>query len=171
MGQRYSMRNILIVDIIRYIILTLILVPVIFIDIKRHIIPNWLNLAGAIIAGVLIFFDLPNYRTYLFGMAFGLGFFTAIIIVSELLIKKQGMGEGDAKLMGVIGLFLGLPNTILVTFLSFVLGAVYAVFALAAKRKKAEEEIPFGPFIAMASVIAMLWGDEIINWYLTVSYI
>lgn len=163
------MNDILVVDVIRYIVLTLILIPITFIDIKHHIIPNWLNILGAVVAVLLIFFDLPNYRTYLFGMAFGLAFFIMIIVVSELLLKKQGMGEGDAKLMGVVGLFLGFPYTILVTFLSFFLGAIYGVFAMIVKRKKGRDEIPFGPFIALASVIAMIWGKDIINWYLMIS--
>ena len=154
------------ITILRYVILTAILIPIIFIDIKKHIIPNSLNLIGAISAIVLILFDLANYQTYLLGALFGLGLFILIILASEFILKKQGMGEGDAKLMGVIGLFLGLPNTVLTTFLSFVLGSIYGLVAMALNKLKPGEEMPFGPFIAISAMISMLCGDYIIAWYL-----
>jgi len=154
------------IEILRYVILTAILIPIIFIDIKKHIIPNSLNLIGAIAAVVLIFFDLVNFQTYLWGGIFGLGLFVIIILGSEILLKKQGMGEGDAKLMGVIGLFLGLPNTILTAFLSFVLGSVYGIVAMSLNKLKPGQEMAFGPFIAIAAMISMLCGDYIIAWYL-----
>lgn len=154
------------ITILRYIILTALLIPIIFIDIKKHIIPNSLNLVGAIAGIILIFFDLANYQNYLWGAVFGLGLFIIIILASEFILKKQGMGEGDAKLMGVIGLFLGLPNTILTAFLSFVIGSIYGIIAMALKKLKPGEEMPFGPFIAIGAMISMLCGDYIIMWYL-----
>jgi len=154
------------ITILRYLILTAILIPIIFIDIKKHIIPNSLNLIGAVVAIILILFDRTNYSTHLWGGLFGLGLLIIIILASEFILKKQGMGEGDAKLMGVIGLFLGLPNTVLTAFLSFVLGSVFGVIAMALNKLKPGEEMPFGPFIAIGAMISMLCGDYIIAWYL-----
>lgn len=153
--------------IIRYVILTAILIPIIIIDIKKHIIPNSLNLIGAIAAIVLIFFDKANFKNYVWGGIFGLGLFIAIILASEYILKKQGMGEGDAKLMGVIGLFLGLPNTILTAFLAFIFGSIYGVGAMILNKLKPGQEMAFGPFIAIGAMITMLCGEYIINWYLT----
>jgi prepilin signal peptidase PulO-like enzyme (type II secretory pathway) len=82
-------------------------------------------------------------------------------------MKQQGMGEGDAKLMGVVGLLLGLPNTILTTLLSFFVGAIFSTIALASKKVKPGAEIPFGPFIAVGAIISAIWGQAIIAWYLS----
>ena len=154
------------ITILRYVILTAILIPIIFIDIKKHIIPNSLNLIGAVAAIILIFFDKANCMNFVWGAVFGLGLFIGIILASEFILKKQGMGEGDAKLMGVIGLFLGLPNTILTAFLSFILGSIYGIIAMALNKLKPGQEMAFGPFIAIGAMISMLCGDYIISWYL-----
>ena len=155
------------ITIIRYVILTALLIPIIFIDIKEHIIPNSLNIIGAVAGIILMIIDRANYKTYLFGGLFGIGLFVLIILSSEFILKKQGMGEGDAKLMGVIGLLIGLPYTILTTLLSFFIGAIVGVFLLALNKLKPGMEMPFGPFIAVGAFISMLWGNQIITWYLS----
>lgn len=152
------------INLIRIIILTILLIPITIIDIKKKIIPNSLVLIGAISGIILLFFDF-NW-TYIWGMLVGLGIFVAIIVLSELIMKKQGMGEGDAKLMGVVGILLGLPNTILTTLLSFFIGAIFSVAVLVNKKVEAGTEIPFGPFIALGAVISAIWGTEIIGWYI-----
>lgn len=154
------------INLIRCAILIALLIPVTIIDIKKKIIPNSLILVGTVSGIALIFFDLPNMWTYIWGLVFGLGLFIAIILLSELIMKKQGMGEGDAKLMGVVGLLAGLPNTILTALLSFFLGAIFSVFALISKKVEAGQEIPFGPFIALGALISVIWGSNIISWYI-----
>lgn len=149
---------------IRIIILAILLIPITIIDIKKKIIPNSLVLIGAISGIIFLFFDFD--WTYIWGMLVGLGIFVAIILLSELIMKKQGMGEGDAKLMGVVGILLGLPNTILTTLLSFFVGAFFCMIALITKKAEAGAEIPFGPFIAIGAIISAIWGQEIISWYL-----
>ena len=152
------------INLIRIIILTILLIPITIIDIKKKIIPNTLVIIGAISGIILLFFDF-NW-TYILGMVFGLGLFVAIILLSELIMKRQGMGEGDAKLMGVVGILLGLPNTILATLLAFFTGAIFSVIALVSKKVEAGMEIPFGPFIAIGAIISAIWGQAIIGWYL-----
>lgn len=152
------------INLIRCAILIILLIPVTIIDIKKKIIPNTLVIIGAVSGIVLLFFDFNT--TYIWGMVFGLGLFVAIILLSELIMKQQGMGEGDAKLMGVVGLLLGLPNTILTTLLSFFIGAIFSLVALGSKKVKPGTEIPFGPFIAIGAVISAIWGQAIIAWYL-----
>lgn len=151
------------INLIRIIILTILLIPITIIDIKKKIIPNTLVVIGAISGTILLFFDFN--LTYIWGMIFGLGLFVAIILLSELIMKQQGMGEGDAKLMGVVGLLLGLPNTILTTLLSFFIGSIFSIIALATKKVQPGQEIPFGPFIAIGAIISAVWGQAIISWY------
>lgn len=155
------------INLIRSIILIGLLIPITIIDIKKKIIPNSLVIVGAISGIILMFFDKANVWTYVWGLVFGLGLFIAIILLSELIMKQQGMGEGDAKLMGVVGLLLGLPNTILTTLLSFFTGAIFGVAVLASKKVKPGTEIPFGPFIALGAIISIFFGQDIIGWYLS----
>ena len=154
------------INLIRCTILILLLIPITIIDIKKKIIPNSLVIIGALSGIVLMFFDIANIWTYIWGIVFGLGLFVAIILLSELIMKQQGMGEGDAKLMGVVGLLIGLPNTILTTLISFFAGAIFGIIALASKKVKPGTEIPFGPFIALGAVISIFFGNSIIDWYL-----
>lgn len=152
------------INLIRIIILTILLIPITIIDIKKKIIPNSLVIIGAISGIILLCLDF-NW-TYIWGMIFGLGLFVAIILLSEWIMKQQGMGEGDAKLMGVVGILLGLPNTILTALLSFFVGAIFSMIALIGKKLKPGTEIPFGPFIALGAIISAIWGQAIIGWYL-----
>ena len=154
------------IELFRYAMLSSLLIAVIFIDSKLYIIPNGLNLFGLIYGVVCILCNLTNYKTMIFGALFGFVFFFLIIFLSEAILKKQGMGEGDLKLMTVMGLYLGLAYTVLTTFLSFILGAVISILLLVFKIKKVDEQIPFGPFIAISGIITMFCGNNIIYWYL-----
>lgn len=83
------------------------------------------------------------------------------------LLTKGGMGGGDIKFMAALGLWLGLKLTLLTLFLSFVIGGIGSLLLLAFNIKGRKDFIPFGPFIAVAAFISMLYGQEIIDWYLS----
>ena len=152
------------INLIRCAILITLLIPITIIDCRKKIIPNSLVIIGALSGIILLCFDFD--WTYIWGTVFGLGLFVTIILLSELIMKQQGMGEGDAKLMGVVGILLGLPNTILTTLLAFFIGAIVSVIALGSGKVKPGTEIPFGPFIALGAVISVVWGQAIIGWYI-----
>ncbi|MFR3782823.1 MAG: prepilin peptidase [Clostridia bacterium] len=65
------------------------------------------------------------------------------------------MGFGDVKLMGALGLFFGLSNIVVITLVSFLIGAILSIVLLITKIKKSDEYIPFGPFIVIATFISM----------------
>ena len=73
------------------------------------------------------------------------------------------MGFGDVKLMGALGLYFGLSNIIVITLLSFLIGAVLSIVLLATKIKKMDEYIPFGPFIVLGTFISIFVPFEIIK--------
>ena len=143
-----------------YGFLTLLLVIAMFADIKGCIIPNEVNFIGFIVGIVLTFLKMTiNVNAALdsvAGMLVGFLVFLAIAGFSILVFKKEGMGGGDIKLMGVIGLYLGFFNTIQVFILSFFIAAIISIFLLATKIKKGDDYIPFGPFIVLAAYITML---------------
>ena len=76
------------------------------------------------------------------------------------------MGWGDVKMAGMIGLMAGFPNVIVAVFGGIILGGLMAIFLLATRKKTRKEGIPFGPYLSLATIITMLWGTEIIHWYL-----
>ena len=65
------------------------------------------------------------------------------------------MGFGDVKLMWALGLFFGLSNIIIITLVSFLIGAILSIILLITKIRKSDEYIPFGPFIVIATFISM----------------
>ena len=94
------------------------------------------------------------------GMLIGAGAFMLITIIGGLATKKDSMGWGDVKLMGVLGLLLGVTNITIVMVLSFFIGAIISIVLLIFKKVK--EYIPFGPFIVLASFLIMLIPNDII---------
>ena len=146
-------------DLIKYMILAPMLVSVFSIDYKLQIIPNRLNLTifeiGLIFAFLYGLSDVAITINMLLGMLAGAGIFLVITLVGGLFYGKEAMGFGDVKLMGALGLFFGLSNIIVITLMSFLIGAVLSIVLLIARRKKTSEYIPFGPFIVIATYICM----------------
>ena len=76
------------------------------------------------------------------------------------------MGFGDVKLMGALGLYFGLSNIIIITLVSFLIGAILSIILLVTKLRKTNEYIPFGPFIVIATFISMYIPFETIKTFL-----
>ena len=146
-------------DLIKYMILTPMLLSVFVIDYKLQIIPNRLNLTlfeiGIIFAFLYGLSDVAITINMLLGMLAGGGIFLLITLVGGIFYGKEAMGFGDVKLMGALGLFFGLSNIIAITLMSFLIGAVLSIILLLTKIKKTSEYIPFGPFIVIGTFISM----------------
>ena len=146
-------------NLIKYLILVPMLLSAFVIDYKLQIIPNRLNLSmfqiGLLIAFLSGIYDISITINMLLGMFAGMGIFLAITLIGGLIYGKEAMGFGDVKLMGALGLFFGLQNTIIITLVSFLIGAIISIILLATKVKKTDEYMPFGPFIVIATFISM----------------
>lgn len=92
----------------------------------------------------------------LFGFFYSLWYFT----------KGKGFGYGDVKMAPAIGLLLGWPRTLVGVILAFILGAAVAVILILGGRKKMKQTVPFGPFLVIGLLFALLWGLPIWNWYM-----
>ena len=86
--------------------------------------------------------------------------------VFKLLTGKEGMGYGDFKLLAALGAWLGWQYLPVVVLLSSVVGLVFAVSLMASGSVKRDQGIPFGPYLAIAGWIALLWGEAIVSSYL-----
>lgn len=150
-------------DIVLGLALVAVLVPIALIDLEHRVIPNKITLPAAVAAVVIGLATRPSGvpEQLIAGAAAG-GF-----LLLFALAYPRGMGMGDVKLVAVLGLFLGasVGVAILVGVLAgTVVGtAIMARFGVAAGRKTA---VPFGPFLALGGVVALLAGSEIVHWYL-----
>ena len=133
-------------------------------DLKHYIIPD--KVIYPAIGITLIYHFLRSDllgRSDLLISAFGAAaFFLAIVLVS----RGKWMGVGDIKLAFLMGLLLGWPNIFLALFLAFTAGAVIGIGLILFGRKSLKSEVPFGPFLVSGTVMALFWGEPIINWYL-----
>ena len=154
-------------DLIKYLIISPMLVSAFVIDYKHQIIPNRLNLTlfeiGIIFAFLYGLSDVAITFNLLLGMVTGGGIFLLITVIGGLIYGKEAMGFGDVKLMAALGLLFGLSNIIVITLLSFLIGAILSVLLLITKIKKSSEYIPFGPFIVIGTFISMYVPFETIK--------
>jgi prepilin signal peptidase PulO-like enzyme (type II secretory pathway) len=136
-------------------------------DLKHYIIPDQV-VYPAIIVAILynLYSSLITHHSSLFynllAAVIAGGFFLLIILIS----RGKWMGMGDAKLAFFMGLVLGWPKILHALFLAFLIGAFVSVILMILKKKTLKSEIPLGPFLAAATVIAMFFGDILINLYL-----
>jgi leader peptidase (prepilin peptidase)/N-methyltransferase len=103
----------------------------------------------------------PGIASAALGGGIGFALFLLIAIAS-----RGGMGWGDVKLAALIGLATGFPLVFLSIIMGAILGGIVAVALLITKRRKRRETIPFGPFLALAAMVTLLWGSNILSWYL-----
>lgn len=109
----------------------------------------------------LISLPFGIWGSHLFAGVIGFSFFGLIY----LLTRGRGMGFGDVKLAGALGLLLGWPDTILAFAIAFIVGSVIGVMILILKRKKFEEPIPFGPYLVASTFAVIFFGYYIIDNY------
>jgi len=145
-----------------------LLIIVFFVDLKHRIVPDVITLPGIAI-GLGFALVSPQIRLLdsFLGLLIGGGVLYLLAILGELLFKKESMGGGDIKLAAMLGAFLGWQRLFLVFFLSALLGSIIGILAIhLSSRVKEQRTIPFGPFLALASIASLFWGETLVNAYL-----
>jgi len=143
------------------LLLTALVVPASAIDLKHRIIPNAINLPGAILVYITAVAAQPDrWAELLIGGLAGFLFLGLGWVVSP-----KGMGLGDVKMTLMIGLALG-KYVAIALFAAFSLSLVPALGLILVKGLRARKiGFPFGPFLAFGAVVGLLWGAQIWNWY------
>lgn len=95
-----------------------------------------------------------------------IGAFIGFVVIWLIVVITRGMGEGDIDIALICGLFLGVKGIGITLFLAFVIGGIVAAFILIFKLKGRKAEIAFGPYLAIGALIAMLWGQNLIDYYI-----
>ena len=152
-------------------ILFLSFLIIFFIDLKHYIIPNILTFPMMVL-GFAKSFDpnlnpiFPNYINSLIGGIFGYLIIWSIIFFYKQIRKKEGMGLGDAKILAVIGFWFGWISIPFIIFLSSAIALIIVIPDLLKKSKKLTSQIPFGPYIIIATIIFIVFKDGFLNMFL-----
>lgn len=147
------------VDSLLYCLLTSALIVLSVIDFRTYEIPIGINIFILTLGLVRLITDYHNWISYLIGF-FCVSVFLTIIYYAT---KGRGIGGGDVKLMAVCGLVLGWKLTVLSFVLGCILGAVIHVLRM--KISGEGHVLAMGPYLSMGIVIAMLWGNQLLDWY------
>ena len=151
------------VETIGFTILGSILLLIAFIDFKTMLIPNW-TLFFILLAGLIFAF----FSQEISWLERFIGFFSASgILLLICILSKGGLGGGDIKLMAAVGFYLGWKLTLLSLFCGVVLGGLIGIVLLISGKGKPKTEIPFGPFLVFGIITTILFGDFMIDYYLS----
>jgi leader peptidase (prepilin peptidase)/N-methyltransferase len=151
-----------------YAILFSALLAVTFIDLDYKIIPNEITLPGIVLGMIAAGLILPQgFWNSLAGLLLGGGVFYLIADLSHRILKQEGMGGGDIKLIAMIGAFLGWQSVLLTIFIGALSGSIVGLFLILVRGQGRRDQIPFGPFLALGALTSLFWGREILWWYLS----
>jgi leader peptidase (prepilin peptidase) / N-methyltransferase len=157
-----ALRSRSLADLLIAWVLLALLIAVTGIDLERQIIPDRITVPGIVMGFLTTFLGTRvSWLESLLGITVGGGILFAVIILSG-----GGMGGGDMKLGAMIGAFIGYKLALLTLFLAVIVGGVVALGLLGTGVRKRKDPIPFGPFLAAAAAVAMLWGEAVLRWYL-----
>ena len=148
-----------------YYLWACVLLVITFIDIDYQIIPDRLSLGGIILGLGLVYWLPLTYKDAIIGLVLGSGLLIAVIYGYYFLTKKQGMGGGDVKLLGMIGVFTGWQGVLFTIFMGSLIGTLFGLPWALMQKKTMKAAIPFGPFLALGALIFVLWGTQLTDWY------
>jgi leader peptidase (prepilin peptidase) / N-methyltransferase len=159
------------------LLITWSLIALTGIDIDHQLLPDgitlplmWAGLLAAVVVGPIAGSPIPvSARDALIGAAAGYGSLWLVFHIFRLITGKEGMGYGDFKLFAALGAWLGWKLLPLVILLSAATGAVIGILMIVLRGRDRAAPMPFGPYLAAAGWIAMMYGDVLVSSYLRVS--
>lgn len=152
-------------DFFKYCIFTSLLIVIAMIDYNTQDVYTSSIIFGGIVGVAFTALGYILYKNELmqpiFGAIIGFG------IIALIVILTKGMGDGDAEIALICGLFLGVKGVLLTLFLGIIIGGIIATIILAFKLKNLKDSMAFGPCLAIGALITMLWGNGILSTYLS----
>jgi leader peptidase (prepilin peptidase)/N-methyltransferase len=130
------------------------------------IIPDELSLSGILLGFIAVFFtnDILWWESLL-GAALGGGIFLGVAILYEKASKQEGLGGGDIKLLAMIGAWLGYKSIPIIIVISSAVGSVVGLAFMFIRKRNLKTAIPFGPFLALAALIYLVWGFSLQQYF------
>ena len=148
------------------LVFTAVLIALTGIDADTQLLPDNITLpllwGGLLVNYFSIYTDLASS---VIGAIVGYLILWTIYHLFRLATGKEGMGYGDFKLLAAMGAWMGWQFLPLVVLMSSVVGAVFGLALMASGQLKRDKPMPFGPFIAAAGWISLIWGERIMSWY------
>lgn len=149
------------------ICLTWALITLSMIDFDHQLLPDDITLPFLWLGIIINLFNVfTDIESSILGAIFGYGILWIVYITFKLITGKEGMGHGDFKLLAMLGAWFGWQSLPLIIILSSVVGATVGISLMIFKSHNRTSAIPFGPYLAIAAWISMLWGSYIMSAYL-----
>jgi len=139
------------------------------VDLEHGLILNKVVYPGMVVALLLALLPRPWLTQWIVtgvanaALGGAVGF---VILFLIAIVSRGGMGWGDVKLAALIGMATGFPLVFFSLIMGAIVGGIVAVALMIAKKRTRRQTIPFGPFLALAAMITLLWGSNILEWYL-----
>jgi len=152
------------------VVLVSLLIVLSIIDLETELLPNKLTFSG-IALGLLYNLWAGDIYSSVIGALAGYLVFWSVATLFFIITNKHGMGCGDFKLLAMLGAFFGWQSLPLIILFASVSGTVIGVFYLIMSRQSTQTRIRFGPFLAFAGIIWLLWGPQLWQWYLGLAQI
>jgi leader peptidase (prepilin peptidase)/N-methyltransferase len=147
------------------LILVVILVVLFGIDLHHQILPNVITLPGIVIGFLFSLAGPPGWVSSLIGIALGAGLLYGIAGAYYLVRREEGLGMGDVKMLAMIGAFLGWKAVLVTLILSSFAGALVGIGIIAFTKGTMKLALPFGTFLSLGALAAMLVGEPLVAWY------
>ncbi len=135
------------------------------VDLECRLLPNLITLPGIVIGFLFSLVGPPGWGPSLAGILIGGGLPLLVTEVYHRLRRENRLGTGDAKMLAMIGAFVGWPLVLVGLVLALVSGSI-AVVATAARLHRLPPTLPFGPFLALGAVLAVTVGPRLLDWYI-----
>jgi len=143
------------------------LVVLFAIDLEHQLLPNVITLPGIIVGLIASTVLPPGFVDALIGTLIGGGVLWLIAEAYYRFSGHEGMGGGDIKMLAMIGAFLGWKLVIITLVLSSFAGSIIGLSVIAVKRGGLKYALPYGTFLALGALVASLFGDQIVTWYVS----
>lgn len=154
-----------------------LLMAIAVIDLEHRLIPNRLVVPAVLVLAALapfwpelgidraLFFEQAHLSSLVNSLAAGIGAFLAFLAIKA--VYPAGMGAGDVKMAGMLGLLVGYPGIAVALWVAVVAGGAVAVGLLALGRRSRKDAMPFGPFLSAGGIFSLLVGAEIVEYYVS----
>ncbi|MCK6262341.1 A24 family peptidase [Vibrio sp. ZSDE26] len=152
---------------IALVLFTFVLISATFIDLDTMLLPDQLTLPLVWSGIALALFQISpiSLQDAVIGAIAGYLCLWSVYWGFKLLTGKEGMGYGDFKLLAALGAWLGWQYLPMIILLSSLVGLVFGIIQLRLQKKGIDKAFPFGPYLAIAGWVALIWGESIMSWY------
>ncbi|MGF1720097.1 A24 family peptidase [Vibrio kyushuensis] len=154
---------------IALVLFSFVLIAATFIDLDTMLLPDQLTLPLVWSGITLALFEISpvSLQDAVIGAIAGYLCLWLVYWGFKLITGKEGMGYGDFKLLAALGAWLGWQYLPMIILLSSLVGLIFGLIQLRLQQKGIDKAFPFGPYLAIAGWVSLMWGEQIMSWYLS----